>query len=172
MSLVNKWYNNFPCQVVRQEKGVKESQNDPNFTVVHKISRERAREMLKGAEDLINLNEMDDSHFSFNSIMIGKSVKKDDEANAKAKGKGKEVGETAHYSILSEQLSDGSSGIALPASPPFTKVSAIKMYKKPSTPSKSKSKSNLSTVVSVSSSGSASQSFLPRIKKRIRKPLQ
>lgn len=81
--------------------------------------------MLKREEDLINLNEVD-NFFEPNSKVLKNDLADTVEPIADTPT----VISTDSYTILNEQLQEVSQIGLLPASPPFTKISSIKMYKK------------------------------------------
>lgn len=110
-------------------------------------------------EDLINLEDCNDDFFA------NKPKRAKDEERNEIKEKEK-VNET----ILNEEIDTQN----LPASPPFTKVSAIKMFstpvtlKKVATPLRPKLKSSdlLENKTAALARKDCTKSFLPRIKKR------
>lgn len=123
--------------------------------------------MLKAGEasELIDLNDE-----SLDTLTPLNSTKSDEIDQIKG-ASNTETKQPEHSNLLNEEIDTRN----LPASPPFTKVSSIKMYKSPIKTSTSTSvavnKQVKSTPLSKSNWKDPTKSFLPRIiKKRHNKP--
>ena len=116
----------------------------------------------EGNEELINLDNLDDSVDDFLSNKSNNFIEISDEKEQVKCDKSHQTSDT----ILNEEIDTQN----LPASPPFTKVSAIKMFsaplKKPTNPPRPKEATEEENKTVTLARKDHSKSFLPRIKKR------